>query len=101
MDLAPRQCGISLRLELELAVKAEVNDPEFRRRKHGSRRTADDGCKGPLCRKARNDHYRERMRKVRDATKPRPVYKPTLQDAILIQLQRNYEAARLPNGNNF
>ncbi len=99
MVLAPRQCGITLRLELELAVKAEVNDPEFRRRKHGTRHTADEGCKGPLCRKARNDHYRERMRKKKNVVAPR--YKPTLQDAILIQLQRNYEAARLPNGNNF
>lgn len=93
--------AIELRIELERDVAAEILDPAHRKRKHGSRHTADQGCKGPLCRKARNDHYRERNRKKRDAKNPRPSYRPTLRDGILIQLQKNYEASRKVNGDNF
>lgn len=47
--------------QLWYEVVKELTDPEYRNRTHGSRRTCEAGCNGPLCRKAVRDHGRRRQ----------------------------------------
>jgi hypothetical protein len=41
-------------------VKAELDNPKFATRRHGSRATSALGCDGPLCKKAERDRMRRR-----------------------------------------
>lgn len=41
-------------------VKAELSDPHFASRRHGSRATYALGCRGPLCKKKERDRARIR-----------------------------------------
>lgn len=46
--------------ELPEDIKVELSDEKFADRKHHSRATYADGCRGPLCRKAERDRGRVR-----------------------------------------
>jgi hypothetical protein len=47
--------------ELWTTLVMELMNPTYAGRTHQNRRTADAGCKGPLCRKAVREHGRRRM----------------------------------------
>lgn len=62
MSLADEPLTIEQILTLpEMAdVRAEIEDPRFATRRHGSRATSALGCSGPLCKKAERDRMRKR-----------------------------------------
>lgn len=47
-------------------IQAELDDPAFRTRKHGTRATGSYGCKGPLCRWVSTLRYRSRAQELAD-----------------------------------
>lgn len=68
-------------------IIAELSDPKFITRTHGSRGTHNDGCKGPMCRKANRD----RMRVVKNGA-PQKRFKGT--EEILEKLIAEHKAQR-------
>jgi len=49
--------------ELSALIVAELSDPNFERRMHGSKSTHSAGCHGPMCRKALKDKANLRRRR--------------------------------------
>ena len=47
--------------DLWYQIVKELTHREYRNRTHGSRRTAEAGCSGPMCKKAVREHSRRRV----------------------------------------
>lgn len=48
---------------LWVLILRELTDKNFKNRTHGSRRTSEAGCQGPVCRKAVREHGRRRAQR--------------------------------------
>lgn len=82
-DLATEDADLTYHMrceELWHEVMDEVRDPEYRKRAHHNASTYDQGCRGPLCRKALREHPR---RKAPGATeiqlREERIYDPVLE----------------------
>ena len=61
LELPPEMDNGSSELEdLWVLILRELTDREFKNRTHGSRRTSEAGCQGPVCKKAVREHGRRR-----------------------------------------
>lgn len=63
-------------LELAIDIAAELRDSDYEGRKHYSRSTYADGCRGPLCRLA--ETHRGRTRNEERARERGSTYRPYL-----------------------
>lgn len=70
-------------------VLFELTDERYATRTHGSRKTYDDECRGPLCRKSERDRSRKRYQRG-NPTSHRNRRKSALDDAVLAYVMKQY-----------
>lgn len=68
----------------------ELTDERFAGRTHMSRKTYDDDCRGPLCRKMERDRSRKRYQRGNPSS-TRNRRKSALDDAVLTYAWKKYE----------
>lgn len=80
--------------DLKKQIQKELLDEKYFRFTHGRRSTNDEGCKGPLCKKAGRDRARNRDRKKSlelERQQRIKYYIPSEEDIFIDKIQQIYE----------
>lgn len=84
--------------QLYREVQAELEDTDYKSRRHGVKATYSAGCRGPLCRKGNRDAVREKYRAAQEEAgvevspmKPRD---ERIEDPYLVKWQKDYDTVR-------